>query len=231
MFKKLEKLLGKPMKYYENLMASRKENAQITAAQKQLILKNLEPLAIDAYKFESLTRIEENEVKNVIDIPKNKKGHPLPCKGVFLWKKQLVILFFDDEKGIKDSSNYKLILKDISDDRIFSGILHQKGSLIKSVPIWEEIIHRFPKVHKLIVATHEEHPWTLYKETAKEIEPASSYKMMLGGYPKWHFHQLDFRKLKPLEFILEYRILEKDYSIYFFKDPQTNEVVTFEQKD
>ncbi|OUS14974.1 hypothetical protein A9Q93_07185 [Nonlabens dokdonensis] len=231
MFKKLEKLLGKPMKYYENLMSSRKEIAQITAAQKQLILEQLEPLTLDAYRFNSLPVVAEEYISNFIEVPKNKKEQALPCKGVFERNDQLAFLFIDDEKAIKNASNYQLILKKQLSENRLKNIKTQEGTLVQSLPIWEEIIHRFPKVHKLVVATHEEHPWTLYKETAKEIEQTSSYKMMLGGYPKWHFHQLDFRKLKPLEFILEYRIEEKDFSIYFFKDPETNEVVSFEQKD
>ncbi|AGC78537.1 hypothetical protein LX97_02861 [Nonlabens dokdonensis] len=231
MFKKLEKILGKPMKYYENLMASRKENAQITDTQKQLILDQLKPIVINAEGFDSLPTISESDVKSFIEVPKNKKGISIPCKGIFKWTDQVLFLFVNDDTAIKDASSYELILKDVQQEQVAQKIGFQKGSELKSLPIWEEIIHRFPEVHKLIVKTHREHPWTLYKETAKEIEPITSYKTVLGGYPKWRINNIDFRKIEQLEFLLEYRIAEKDFSIYFFKDPHTHEISSFEQKD
>jgi hypothetical protein len=232
MFTYLEKILGKPLKYYESLMASKSEKAVITKDQINKVLLELRPLSLPAMAFDSEIKDVANSLLNpLVRTPKNTKGDQLSFKGGFLFGDQILLVFINENKALTDKSNYSLIIQE-PDELITKNkdlILNSAGVNFKSIPIWEEVIHRFPDIHKLIVFLNAKNPWTLYKEVKRNFELPQK-QIFIGGYPQWRINDVDFRKLKNLKFLLEYQVTSRDFSIYFFQDGKTNEIVTMLQR-
>jgi hypothetical protein len=233
MFKYLEKILGKPIKYYETLMASKSEKAVITKIEINKVLEELEAYVLPAKAYN--LDLKENSyslLKQLVQTPKNKKGELIAFKGSFIFGDQTLLLFINEENALKDTSNYSLLVQK-TDERSFEenkDITVNEGVSFDSLPIWEEVIHRFLKVHKLIVSLNPKHPWTLYKEVKSTFEKPQK-QIYIGGYPQWRINNIDFRKIKNLEFLMEYQLTDKEFSIFFFRDGNTQEIVTVEQKE
>jgi hypothetical protein len=232
MFTYLQMLLGKPMKYYEMLMQSKSEHASITQKDRDSLYEQLRPHELNAIVY-----TEKREVYNILtpnyvtEIPVNKKGVPMLFKGNFILNDQLLTLFIDDKVHFSDSTSCRLILNNIDEWYVpLKNITKkQKNISCRSLPIWEEIIHRFPSIHRLIVSLNKEHPWTLYKETVALLKQ-TDYVIYLGGYPQWRINNIDYRNLKDLNFLMEYRQNDKDFSIYFFVSKTTRKIEFFKQK-
>jgi hypothetical protein len=232
MFTYLQKLLGKPIKYYEMLMQSKSEHATITQKDIDTVYEQLKP-----HELKAIVYTEKREVYNIIasdfvkEIPVNKKGDPLLLKGHFILDDQLLTLFIDDKLPLGDDKKYRLIVDNIDkrQDELKKIIEKQKNISCRSLPIWEEVIHRFPSIHKLIVSINKEHPWTLYKETTKFLKK-KDYAVYIGGYPQWRINNIDFRKLKALNFLMEYCTNGKSFSVYFFINTNTKKIEIFKQK-
>jgi len=232
MFTYLQKLLGKPIKYYEMLMQSKSEHAAITQKHIDVVYKQLKPQELNAIVY-----TEKREEYNIFiphyvkEIPVNKKGNSMSFKGSFILNDQLLTLFIDNELHFNDNKKYRLIVNNIDEQyvEVKKIIEKQKNNLCKSLPIWEEIIHRFPSIHKLIVSINKKHPWTLYKET-KGLLKKNDYVLHIGGYPQWRINNIDFRKIKDLNFLMEYRQKDKSFSTYFFINKTTKAIEFFKQK-
>jgi hypothetical protein len=232
MFTYLQKLLGKPIKYYEMLMQSKSEHATITQKDIDTVYEQLKP-----HELKAIVYTEKREEYNSImpdyvqEIPLNKKGNPMSFKGSFILNDQLITLFIDNKLPLNDNKKYRLIVNNIDKQQnaIKNIIKIQKNILCRSLPIWEEIIHRFPSIHKSIVSINKEHPWTLYKDTTRLLKK-NQYTVYLGGYPQWRINNIDFRTLKPLNFLMEYRQNDKNFSVYFFENRTTKAIGYFFQK-
>jgi hypothetical protein len=232
MFTYLQKLLGKPIKYYEMLMQSKSEHASITQKDRDSLYEQLRPHELNAIIYTEKREVYNNLTPNYFnEIPINKKGDPMLFKGNFILDNQLLSLFIDDKMLFNDSTSCRLIVNNLDEWSVpLKKIIEtQKNISCSSLPIWEEVIHRFPSIHKLIVSINREHPWTLYKETTKFLKK-TDYSVYLGGYPQWRINNIDYRNLKDLNFLMEYRQIDKDFSIYFFVNKTTKKIEFFKQK-
>jgi hypothetical protein len=232
MFTYLEKILGKTIKYYDSLMVSKSEKAVITKAEINKVLIELQPLTLPAKAY-NLDIKEDNysSLNQLVQTPKNAKGDLLSFKGSFIVGHRTLFLFVNEDKARSDKSNYSLLIQK-TDELTREGksaIYHGKGVLFQSLPIWEEVIHRFLKIHKLIVSLHPKHPWTLYKKVMSNFEIPKK-QVYVGGYPQWQINDIDFRQLKNLNFLLEYQLTDGSFFIFFFEDCLTKEIVTITQK-
>ena len=232
MFKYLEKLLGKPIRFYENLMASKTEQTAITSMDINKVVKALEPYVLKAFSYENDTMsFSSYPLEGIYAIPQNKKEIDFIYTGTYVFKDTAISLFIDSTKGFNDKLKYQYFVQKSADLPVNLkqnlNQLPEKEHL--SLPIWEEVIHRFPEVHKTITSINSNHPWTLYKKTKETFQPTKN-PVVLGGYPQWRVNNVDFRKLEKLTFLMEYRVIEKNYSIYFFRDLTTEELVIMEQK-
>lgn len=233
MLKYLERMLGKPIKYYETLMSSKAENFAVKEIDIEKVINALQPHIITAKTYNiDIVNDDSQEIKNHLQIPKNKKKEPLPLIGTFKIDNEILFLFVNKDKVVKDSTNYNLLIEKadnfVKDNNI--KLDQPKGVNSDTVPIWEEIIHRFPDIHQLILSLNPQNPWTLYKKAIINHKIVDK-DVVLGGYPQWRINNVDFRKIKKLNYLMEYKIDEKNFSIYFFKDPNTQEIITIEQKD
>ncbi|PPK94014.1 hypothetical protein LY01_02236 [Nonlabens xylanidelens] len=232
MFKYLEKLLGKPIRYYENLMASKKEHTEITALEIDTIVNALKPHVLKAYALEKETMsFDSYPLADIYPIPQNKKEIAFLYTGTYLFENVAISLYIDLTKGFNDKKKYDYVVhkKENLPDTLKQELSNIEKIEQESLPIWEEVIHRFPDIHKAITTMEPNHPWTLYKKVKETFKPTTA-PVLMGGYPQWRVNDVDFRKLKNLEFLMEYRVNEKEYSIYFFKDLTTQELLIMEQK-
>ncbi|WP_298956058.1 hypothetical protein [uncultured Nonlabens sp.] len=232
MFKYLENILGKPIKYYENLMASKKNHTKITTGQIETIVDVLKPHVLKAYTLEKdAMMVNPNSLGDIYLIPHNKKEVAFKYTGTYIFENVAISLSIDLTKGFNDKKKYDYFVHKTEDlpNTLIQEVSHIDRVEHESLPIWEEVIHRFPDVHKAIATIEPNHPWTLYKKVKKTFNPTTA-PVLLGGYPQWLVNDVDFRKIEKLVFLMEYRVYEKDYSIYFFKDLSTNEILIIEQK-
>lgn len=221
------------MKYYENLMLSKVENIEVKETDIQTVCTSLEPHLIAATTYSiHPDQYDSIDLGNILTIPQNKKKEPLPLIGTFIMGDEILLLFVNPEKVLKDSSNYRLIIKKANDFTTKNDVKlnHPKGNILNTLPIWEEIIHRFPDIHKQILLLNPQNPWTLYKKSVLKYKITDT-NVVLGGYPQWRINNVDYRKIKELNYLMEYKIDEKNYSIYFFRHAKTQEIITIEQKD
>ncbi len=100
----------------------------------------------------------------------------------------------------------------------------------KSLPIWEEIVHRDLETHRNIVAAAPGKPWTLYKLAKAELVTTDKSLLQIGGYPQWLINNADFRNVKPLQFICSYIQEYPSVALYYFLDEKRNEIELFRQK-
>jgi hypothetical protein len=238
MFKYLEKILGKSSSYYEMLMKSRKENNEITALQINTIAKALEQIALPCSYFQSQEVINNFTIDNSPKWPLDRKLKPLPFIGEFEINNLILQLFVQVDKAVKDDkSQYLNVFKSSDGHKSIFHLNRMETSYTdnsfqktegKNTPIWEEIVHRFPALNNEIKAIAPKNPWTLYK-SAKALLKSQDYDLQLGGFPQWLINDVDFRKIKKLEFLLEFK-LQKLVSLYYFYDHDMNEVVMIKQK-
>jgi hypothetical protein len=212
MLKYLERILGKPIKYYETLMSSKTENFAVKENDIQKVLNALQPHIITAKTYNIDIEIDDSlEINSHLQIPKNKKKEPLPLIGTFKKDNEILFLFVNQEKVVKDFTNCCLLIEkadNLTNDRNIK-LDEPKGVNSDTVPIWEEIIHRFPEIHKLILSLNPQNPWTLYKKAVKNHKIVDK-DVVLGGYPQWRINNVDFRKIKKLNYLMEYKIDEKN---------------------
>lgn len=218
------------MKYYETLMSSKREKVSITETQINTVTNALQVtmLPAKAYGVKDLAK-DITAIKNINELPKNKKKEPLPYLGSFVLENTCFSLFVNEEKIIKDASNCALIIDNAVNQHLIkveNAKIYQQYS---SLPIWEEVIHRFPNIHNLIVSLNPDHPWTLYRRAVDKFM-IPKMNIFIGGYPQWRVNDIDFRKIKELSFIMEFQISENEISIYFFKNPVTQEIIFLKQK-
>ena len=232
MFKYLEKLLGKPIRYYENLMASKTEHTEITKSEIDIIINTLKPHVLKAYALEQdAMHFDTYPLTGIYPIPQNKKEIAFKYTGTYLFDNLAISLYIDLTKGFNDKKKYDYVVHKSEDlpNRLKQEVSSVSKIEQESLPIWEEVIHRFPDIHKAITTLEPNHPWTLYKKVKENFKPTAA-PVIIGGYPQWRVNDVDYRKLKNLHFLMEYRVNEKDYSIYFFKDLISHEIIIMEQR-
>lgn len=236
MFKFLEKVLGKSSQWYEMLMRSKREKSTITAAQVDLAVSLLEPLVVTAktFSFES-NGIKTAPVSNLKTWPLDKKGFALPFYGCIDTASYKVNIFVNEEKLLKDTSNFHLeiILNSAQTAQLEApraDLLQNKNWSFKevpSLPIWEEIIHRAVKTHKKLVALAPSNPWTLYKLAKAKICNDQNHRNFIDGYPQWKLNDQDFRNIKDALFLLQITLTAEERTYYSFL--KNNEVLTVVQ--
>lgn len=205
MWKYLEHLLGKSSQFYENIMNSRDprvEMSQITIDQASEIIK---PLILEAFELE----VSQN-LPYPITAPKNSKQVEIPFYGRVAHPKYALYLFIDISKSLKNLSNIALLIRKKTSDSVF------EKQPLSSLPIWEELIHYDSDAHHRIAKLAQHQPWGLYK-TAKQNLVSSAKSDLVSGYPQWLVNDIDYRKIKNLEFLFQMHLLNSEHMIYFFK--------------
>lgn len=238
-FKYLEKILGKSSSYYEMLMKSRKEQSHITPQQVDALVVSIQSISkICIYYKKSLNEVETLPIGDNQKWPTDHKLNPLPFLGSFETENFNLELFADLDKASKDNRFQHLhIYEKIGSSNSIAKLAPRESLSNKpkyngfkgdSYPIWEEIVHRYPKVNDMIKITAPDNPWTLYKKALDQLD-ITAYDIQLGGYPQWLINDVDFRKIKKLEFLLELK-LQKSTSIYYFYDHDIKEIFMIKQK-
>lgn len=210
MFKFLQKILGKTSSSYEALMRSKAEQSEITETQIEEAITLMQPLVRHA---KSLTftdgGVKELPQSNLKTWPVNNKGYALPYYGAIVTAAYYVNIFVDEEKLLKDDSNYCVeiiphvefpMAKEL--ETTDASLLHNKNWTYNdtlSIPIWEEIIHRDLTIHKKLVALAPTNPWTLYKKLKAKITTSAAIDT-IDGFPQWIENDQDFRQFKGAKF-------------------------------
>ncbi|BAO56203.1 hypothetical protein [Nonlabens marinus] len=203
MWNYLERLFGKSSRYYESLMRSRDAGAAITANQLMTATSLLQPLLLPAYEFEM------GKASNLeLPPPKNSKNQAVPYYGTITHPTYELHLFLNKDKMFQDPSNVQLILTEKLDAA-------SELVKIKSLPIWEEVIHHDATIHHQIVDTSPKNPWSLYR-AAKEELIGSTKKNQVAGYPQWLVNDIDFRKIASQEFLFQMELTDSEQVIYLF---------------
>lgn len=238
MFKYLQRILGNSSSRHEALMASRDPKVELSKTVINEVVEALKPIMEEAYTVvkSSDKQITTPHLPLGTLWPINKKKFPLLYLGTLENELNQVSIFQHDNGRKKDALNVQIVhvtknntseleeLKPSSQDLLHSIPYHQEKTL--SLPIWEEIIHRYPVIHKLIVKLAPDHPWTLYKMAKKELCPVQGNEF-LGGYPQWIVNDIDFRKIKDLQFLIQIEDFNGKEVIYYFTDG--NEIIEFNQ--
>lgn len=159
--------------------------------------------------------------------PTLKKGQALSYLGKLQRKNHVFEVFMHEKSFIKDPLNLQVFYTSVENYNNITPIsypdnapkatqqLTQHDST--SLPIWEEIIHRNKALHKEIVQLAPDYPWTLYKKTKTHLCPSPTNRIgQLGGYPQWYINNMDYRKIKDLEFLMQLS-REKEHA-YIFMD-------------
>ena len=201
-------------------MKSRNDDHTIEDHQIDAAIRWLEPLILTA----SITNVSD-PLGEVEGAPTDRKGNPL-----------LRAASFD-----KDGVRYELFIHpervhDRPDAQCLRRIEQSKLSdvnpvkYIKSLPIWEEIVHRDTPLHRKIVDASNGHPWTLYKLAKKEMANPVNDPIVIGGYPQWLVNSMDYRKIASLNFICSYIQEYPSIGLYYFEHPESKEIEVFRQK-
>jgi hypothetical protein len=239
MWNYLVKILGTTSAYYDMLMKSRKEHTEITALQISTIADSLKIKAlICSYFTQSTNETYKIPVGNNNTWPTDHKLQPLPLIGSFEINGLKLELFVQKEKAIKDNRFQHLnVFKKSDSQKTLSYLaptvtISESKSLNEfsgtSYPIWEEIVHRFLELNNEIKAIAPDNPWTLYKAAKGKLK-SHDYDIQLGGYPQWLINNVDFRNIKKLEFLLEFK-LKESVTLFYFYDHDLNKVVMIKQK-
>jgi hypothetical protein len=240
LYKYLEKILGKSSSYYEMLMNSKKENSIISSVQVDELVKTLksisEPCSYYQMPFDSSDGTLP--VSNQDKWPTDHKLNPLPLVGCFQTDQFDIELYVKRDQVIKNSRYQELRIhnrsKNNDEDQLKviddTQINLPQWNIVAgvSVPIWEEVVHRYPNINQSIKKTAPNNPWTLYKSAASKLN-RPNYDLQLEGFPQWLINDVDFRKIKKLEFLLEFKLYENS-SLFYFYDPDLKEVFLIKQK-
>lgn len=233
MFTYLQKLLGKSISYYEMLMKSKTQQISITQKDIDSVNKQLKTIALHAVVYTEVSAQYNTMIPDHIEeIPTNEKGMPMQFKGSFILHDQLLTLFVDTDKNFNQCEKHRLCVTNFDSSHIEIKKILEKQRILKcrSYPIWEELIHRFLSIHKWIVSINKNHPWSLYTLACKNSEK-SNYSVYIGGYPQWRINNVDYRTLKAMNFLLEYRQHDTNSSYYFFNCTTTKSIEMIMQKD
>ncbi|WP_438962034.1 hypothetical protein [Nonlabens sp.] len=237
MLKYLQRILGKPSHYYESLMRSRDPQVNLTENAINQVVEKLKEVTLPAYLISSESHTtRESPIMPVNSTwPLNKKNRPLTFKGT-VSSEEFKVCIFEHEDGLKkDPTNLQIFVHDVSSWDQLEVLAPSSKELISeniyiqtetvSLPIWEEIIHRFPEIHKLIVNLSPDHPWTLYKLAKQRICPLNIKQQFLG-YPQWRINDVDFRKIKLQQFILQLQDSNTGKIIYLFTKDHENHIIS-----
>ena len=198
MFKWLQAMIGKSSKTSESLMKEMAQKAKISEKDLALLKEELNKIVITATGYNKVKDIDQNAFLKIQK--KDSKGLIIPLRGVFSIDGESKAFYFDEHKATSIGPYCELGMVDYDEFPIQE--YYQKVT-VKSLPIWEEVIHRYPELHKLIVKLAPEFPWTLYK-TAKSQLITPTPLIQLGGYPQWIINDIDFRKIKGKELKFQY---------------------------
>lgn len=227
MFKYLQRIFGKSSSSYESLMNSRDSKGVFSEDTITQVVEKLRGITLPAYQITST--INPVPISPLMPVnsnwPTNKKGEPLLYKGM-VQDSDLKICVFEHESGYKkDPGNLQIFVHQVTDWDQLEVLTPSNQKLIDtnqliqteilSLPIWEEIIHRFPEIHKLIVQLSPDHPWTLYK-LAKQNLCTNPIEQQFKGYPQWVINDIDYRKIKEATFLIQLRDYSLNKAVYFF---------------
>ncbi|WOI23448.1 hypothetical protein [Nonlabens ulvanivorans] len=229
MFKFLKRLFETPSGDYGSLMDSRDPEVHLSQTTINTIVEALRPILLPAMIIEQ--SVVENDKLPQLPAgsiwPTNKKDKPLHYQGTISSNEFKVVIFQHEDGLKKDHTNLQYFyfkknqwheLEELSPtDLNLVSDQRYKQSNINSLPIWEEIIHRYPEIHKLIVKLAPNHPWTLYKR-AKKILCDKKITQQINGYPQWTINDIDFRKIKELTFLFQIEDLNHTVVHYYFTD-------------
>ncbi|ARN76891.1 hypothetical protein BST97_02110 [Nonlabens spongiae] len=224
MFSKLEKWLGGVSTYYENLMRSRKELVSFNDADVRAVSERLKDISIAASYGTPVLQEIPQEIEN--EHPLDPKLQPLPLIAEFTCGNHLCKFYAQPEKAVKNDKYHALILNSDSNG---SSPDSEKFLTAPSLPIWEELVHRNKDLNDLIKTKAPNAPWSLYKKAKNKVATSPEYSLQVGGYPQWLINDMDFRKIKKLEFLFEFKLSE-NCSVFYFYDPDLKESVFFKQK-
>lgn len=223
----LKSLFKTPEGDFPSLMDSRDPKIELSITAISTIVEALKPITLPAYSLILCDDLKSELPQLPVDTlwPINKKKKPLLYFGT-VETDDFKIAIFQHEDGMKnDDSNLKIFYIDKKnspelttlqpdDEKLISTQQYKKTATI-TLPIWEEIIHRYPDIHKLIVKLAPNHPWTLYK-TAKQKICGDSIVEQLGGYPQWCINDIDYRKLKNSMFIIQIKEIGDKKVVFLF---------------
>lgn len=225
----LKSLFETPKGDFPSLMDSRDPKVELTATTISTAVTALKPLVLPAFLLQlgikSPSELPELPAGTLWPI--NKKKKPLCYLGTIQTNDYKLLIFMHEDGFKKNHSNLQYFylpkaewhklqeLKPENQHLITNSFYDQKP--LNSLPIWEEIIHRYPDVHKLIVKNAPQHPWTLYKTAHKELCHPET-QQQLNGYPQWLINNIDFRKIKNLEFIAQLQDVNSSQFVYLFKN-------------
>jgi hypothetical protein len=199
-------------------MRSRDPKVEMTQTSINQASEIIKPLILESFEFE-LTQ----NLPSALAAPKNSKQIEIPFYGSIAHPKYALYLFIDVSKFSKDSSNIELLVGKKNSYNTF------KKESLPSLPIWEELIHYNSDAHHQIVELSHQQPWGLYK-AAKQNLVSSSKRDVISGYPQWIVNDIDFRKIKDLEFLFQMELPNTEQMIYFFKDATKFHTEFFIQK-
>lgn len=229
MFKFLKSLFETPKGEYGSLMDSRDPKVEISLTTIQTVVEALRPIQLPAQHLSQSNEVDDKFPLFPIDSiwPSNRKDKPLQYQGS-LTTNDFKVAIFQHEDGLrKDHTNLQYFyfkkeewneLKELipSDLNLISDKRYKQTAIV-SLPIWEEIIHRYPEIHKLIVKLAPNHPWTLYKRAKKALCDID-ITQQIYGYPQWMINDIDFRKIKELQFLFQIEDLNNTVVHYYFTD-------------
>lgn len=237
MFKFLQRIFGKSSSSYESLLKNRDQKATFSEEDVSKIIEVLQPVTQESYQlFRSQKTASQPYMPSGNKWPVNVKGEPLIFQGGLMVEDYLVNIFIHENGFKKDDSNLQIFLfskEEIDSLEVLDGnskLLSPQSyskKIRSSLPIWEEVIHRFPGIHKLIVKIAPQHPWTLYKQ-AKAKVCSDMVKEQIGGYPQWLVNDVDYRKIKDTTFILQLQDMDSEEIVYIFQSDQ--DFSRFQQK-
>ena len=226
----LEKIFSGVSKYYEGLMKSKKEQISFTLADINFLSQQLKELKMPAsYILKSASNdfdidLLKGQVDN-IDL----QTFEISFVGAFYFNEKPFALFCNEDKAMKNDKFHALVA--LNTDAAHSLEKVSLSEIINkhSLPIWEELVYRNRELNNLVKSKAPNNPWSLYRAAKGELVPPIEYKLQIGGYPQWLINDIDFRKIKKLEFLCEFK-LNENCSIYYFNDPDLKEIVFFKQK-
>ena len=224
MFSKLEKWLGGVSTYYENLMRSRKEHVSFTDADVRAVSEHLKNISISASY--SSPDLQGTSLESEKDHPLDPKLQPLPLIASFSCGNHFCKFYAQPEKAVKNDKYHELILNS-NELKLSSNT--ETFVTAPSLPIWEELVHRNKDLNDLIKSKAPNAPWSLYKKSKNSIATPPEYSLQVGGYPQWLVNNIDFRKIKKLEFLFEFKLSE-NCSVFYFYDSALKESVFFKQR-
>ena len=222
-------MLGGVSTYYEMLMKSRKETTSFTETDVDYIADKLQ----DIYLYARYVNNNDLELSNAPalpddQIPLDPKLQPLEFVLEFGMNDSLYALFCTQDKAIQNDKYHSLLNITTKNDVPSSHDLKELDKS-KSLPIWEELVHRAKPINDEVKKRAPKNPWSLFKAAKSKVLDLEDYKIQLGGYPQWLINDVDFRKIKKLEFLCELK-LSMNCSVYYFNDPDLNEIVFFKQR-